>query len=52
MEKKKRFEIKMFDDYPKMLAETIVSLQDLNATVKEAYQNHEHTFTMMRYILR
>ena len=52
MEKKKRFEMKIFEDYPKMLAETIVSLRDLNATVEQAYEDHEHTFTMMRYILR
>ena len=50
--KKKQFERKMFEDYPNILRETIASLQNLNATVVQAYEDHEHTFGMMRYILR
>ena len=52
MEKKDRVESKIFGDFPQMFEHTMKFLQQLNASIDQAYADHSHTFYMMHYILR
>ena len=51
-EKKDRVESKVFGDFPQMFEHTMKFLQQLNASIDQAYADHSHTFYMMHYILR
>ena len=52
IEKKDILEKILFTTLPKMLEITMDQLDWLNTTTKLAYENHLHTFSMMRFILR
>ena len=50
---KKKMELEeVFSNLTKTLEETIQQLEKLNKSIAEANKNHEHTFDMMRHILR
>ena len=49
---KKKLEEILFSTLPNVLAGTRMQLLELNSTIVQAYEDHMHTFFMMKYILR
>ena len=49
---KKMLEDVLIENFPDMLNRTIEYLEDLNETLEQAHEDHTHTFSMMKYILR
>ena len=49
---KKSLEDVLIEKFPDMLMRTIKYLEDLNDTLEQANEDHTHTFSMMKYILR
>ena len=49
---KKSLEDVLIEKFPDVLMRTIKYLEDLNDTLEQANEDHTHTFSMMKYILR
>ena len=50
--KKDVLETKLILTFNQMLNGSMEIINDLNTTIIQAYEDHNHTFWMMRYILR